>query len=567
MNVSQPKVIIRRAPEYDPVNPMDGRLIIGNKRLESKEKIVSKNPATLEPIGQASLASSEQCRDAVRAAREAFPLWRDLAHREKEKILIRAKKILLSRSQEVVRLVTLEKGSPLTESMAVDVMGSLQVLDYYAHFLEKSLKPRTSKPHVPFFASKKSAYHYQPLGATLIISPWNFPFLIPIYDIVSALTAGNTVVLRPSTSTPFCALMIGEIFIEAGLPAGVLNIVNCRIAQAEEMITNPEVQTVMFTGSVSTGKRIMELTSRNLTNTILELGGKDPMIVLKDADLDRATQGAVWAAFMNSGQSCASIERVYVDRDIEEAFTNKVLELTKKIKVGNPLEPGIDMGPMTVDSQLMIVEEHIQDAKQKGAQVLFGGERIRDLPGYFISPAVLIKVDHTMKIMTEETFGPVIPIMPFSDIEEAIALANDSRYGLTASVWTRDNKTAARIADRLEGGSVTVNDHMFSFTEPTAIWGGPKQTGMGRSHGRYGHLHLMNIKYVSLDFLRKKTQMWWFPYAASKSDLMAKAVVLFYDKRKARKIKAAWGLVHSWPLIRSTTSLRSLLKMVGRLFR
>jgi len=546
---------------------MDGRLIIGNKRVDSKEKIISKSPATLEPLGEAFLASSEQCREAVRAAKEAFPAWKNLPHREKEKNLIRAKMILLGRSREVVRLVTQEKGSPLAESLAVDVMGSLEVLDYYAHFLAKSLKPRTSKPHVPFFAHKKSAFHYQPLGPTLIISPWNFPFLIPIYDIVSALTAGNTVILRASTSTPFCALKIGEIFVEAGLPPGVLNIVNSRAAQAEEMITNPNVQTVMFTGSVSTGKRIMELASHNLTNTVLELGGKDPMIVLKDADLDRACQGAVWAALMNTGQSCASVERVYVAKEIEEAFTARVLELTKKIKVGNPLEPGVDMGPMTVFSQLELVEEHIQDARQKGAQVLFGGERIKDLPGYFISPAVLTKVNHTMKVMTEETFGPVIPIMPFSDIEEAMALANDSRYGLTASVWTRDKKLAAYVADKLEVGTVTVNDHMFSFTEPKAIWGGPKQTGMGRSHGRYGHLHLMNIKYISRDFVKKKAQMWWFPYTAAKPDIMEKAIVLFHHERRAKKIKAGFGLLRSWPLVRSTTSVRSILSIAGRFFR
>jgi succinate-semialdehyde dehydrogenase/glutarate-semialdehyde dehydrogenase len=546
---------------------MDGRLIIGNARIEAKEKIVSKSPATLEPLGEACLASSEQCRDAVRAAKDAFPLWRNLAHQEKEKIFIRAKKILLSRSREVVRLVTLEKGSPLAESMAVDVMGSLAVLDYYSRFLEKSLEPRKAKSQVPFFAHKKNTFHYQPLGVTLIISPWNFPFLIPIYDVVSALTAGNTVILRPSTSTPFCALMIGEILIEAGLPPGVLNIVNCRAAQAEEMITNPDVQTVMFTGSVAIGKRIMELASRNLTNTVLELGGKDPMIVLKDADLDRASQGAVWAAFMNSGQSCASIERVYVAKDIEEVFTARVLELTKRIKVGNPLEPGVDMGPMTVLSQLELVEEHIQDARQKGARVLFGGERIKDLPGYFIRPAVLTNVDHTMKIMTEETFGPVIPMMSFSDVEEAIALANDCHYGLTASVWTRDKKMAAALADRLEVGTVTVNDHMFSFTEPTAIWGGPKQTGMGRSHGRYGHLHLMNIKYVSQDFQKKKAQLWWFPYLTPKQEIMEKATVLIHHERKREKIKAALGLLRSWPYVRSTTSVRSLLKIAGRFFR
>jgi acyl-CoA reductase-like NAD-dependent aldehyde dehydrogenase len=297
---------------------MDGRLIIGSKRIDSSEKKVSINPATLEPVGEVCLASSQECREALLAAKEAFPSWKALSLRRKQEVFFEAKKILLRRAEEAAHLITIEKGSPLSESFSGEVFSSLGALDYYARNLNKLLKPPPLKHTVSLFLHKKSTFRFDPLGPTLIISPWNFPFLITLYDVMSALTAGNTVILRPSSSTPFTGLLVGEIFIEAGLPAGILNVVNCKIPQAEEMITNPDVQTIMFTGSVSTGKRIMELASQNLTNVTLELGGKDPMVVCEDADLERSARGAVWAGFMNCGQSCGSVERVYVAQEITQ---------------------------------------------------------------------------------------------------------------------------------------------------------------------------------------------------------------------------------------------------------
>jgi succinate-semialdehyde dehydrogenase/glutarate-semialdehyde dehydrogenase len=333
------------------------------------------------------------------------------------------------------------------------------------------------------------------------------------------------------------------------------------------MITDPVVQTIMFTGSVGVGKRIMELASRNLTNVVLELGGKDPMLVCKDADLERAARGAVWLAFMNSGQSCASVERLYVAEEIEKEFTARVVELTRSIKVGNPLEPGVDMGPMTTLGQLRLVEEHIADAKTKGAAILCGGEKPDGLPGYFITPAVLNNVDHSMRIMTEETFGPTLPIMPFYALDDAVALANDSVYGLTASVWTRNRKTAAWLAERIEAGTVTINDHMFSFTEPKAIWGGIKQTGMGRSHGLYGLHHLVNIKYVSSDYARKKGLLWWFPYGDPKPGVIRNALGLLHQDGVGAKLKAARALLPSLGMVRAGVSFKSMLEIAGRFFR
>jgi succinate-semialdehyde dehydrogenase/glutarate-semialdehyde dehydrogenase len=334
---------------------MDGRLIIANRRIGTEDKIESINPADLKPIGEVSLASETECQQALQVAKDSFSTWKELSSGEKRQIFQRAKKILLQRKTEAARLITAEKGIPYPESLAVEVLGGLEALEYYSRILKKTSQPKKMKHQVILFSHKKSHFHFQPLGVTLIISPWNFPFLIPLCDILGALTSGNTVVFKPSTSTPLTGLFIGDILIKAGLPPGALNIVNCKVPQAEKLITSTDIQTILFTGSVPTGKRIAELASRNLTHTVLELGGKDPMIVLKDADLERAARGAVWAAFMNTGQSCGSVERLYIDRDIEDEFMEKVLNLVKELKIGDPMEPGVDIGSMTTLSQLRIV--------------------------------------------------------------------------------------------------------------------------------------------------------------------------------------------------------------------
>ncbi len=543
---------------------MDGRLIINNKRIETDDKKESINPATLESLGEFSLASSADCQKAVRAATEAFPTWSTLPLKDKKAVFMKAKAILLKRGEEAAVLISKEKGSPLPESMMSEIQGGLETLDYYGKNIKRVLKTKKAVHHVTYFSHKKSEYAFHPLGPTLIISPWNYPFIIPLTEVLSALSAGNSVILRPSSSTPFTALLLGEIFLEAGLPPGVLNVVCCRISQAEDLITHPDIHSIMFTGSTSTGKRVMELASRNLTNVVLELGGKDPMIVLEDADLDRAARGAVWGAFTNCGQVCSSIERVYVQQSVAAGFMEKVVALSKNIKVGNPLEAGTDVGPLTVPSQLEIVEGHIQDAKEKGANILVGGEKVKDVPGYFFKPTVLTQVDHSMKIMTEETFGPILPIKTFSDVQDAVTLANDSIYGLTASVWTRNKKLSSLLSKRLHVGSVTINDHLFSFVEPGALWGGVKQTGIGRSHGPYGILELVNIKYISFDFSKKRTQLWWYPYEKDLLKLLKVSMNVFHHNRLWRKIRALPALLPFLSKIYKGSPLQNYIKRAPR---
>ncbi len=546
---------------------MDGRLIINNERIETDDKKESINPATLESLGEFSLASSVDCQKAVLAATEAFPTWSILSLKDKKTIFMKAKAILLKRGEEAAALISREKGSPLTESMMSEVQGSLEVLDYYGKNIKTMLKPRKADHHVTYFSHKKSEYVFHPLGPTLIISPWNYPFIIPVAEVLSTLSAGNTAIFRPSSSTPFTALLFGEIFLEAGLPPGVLNIVCCRIPQAEELITHPDIHSIMFTGSTTTGRRVMELASRNLTKVVLELGGKDPMIVLEDADLERAARGAVWGAFTNCGQVCSSIERVYVQQSVAAEFIDKVVALSKNLKVGDPLEAGTDVGPLAVPAQVDIVEGHIQDAKEKGAHILVGGEKVKDVPGYYFKPTVLTEVDHSMKIMTEETFGPVLPIMTFSDAWEAVNLANDSDYGLTASVWTRNKKLSSQLSKRLHFGSVTINDHLFSFAEPGALWGGVKNTGIGRSHGPYGILELVNIKYISQDFSRKKTQLWWYPYGEDLLRLLKVSMNVFHHSRFWGKIRALPALLPFFSIIYKGSPLRNYIRRAPRSFK
>jgi acyl-CoA reductase-like NAD-dependent aldehyde dehydrogenase len=354
----------------------------------------------------------------------------------------------------------------------------------------------------------------EPYGVVGIISPWNYPFSIPATETLAALVAGNAVVLKPSELTPLVALELQSLLRAAGVPEDVFQVVIGNGAAGSALV-HASIDKLVFTGSVATGKRIAAVAAERLLPVVLELGGKDPMLVLDDADVDVASSAAVWGAFVNAGQACLSVERCYVHRSLYHAFLNACVTKTKKLRVGNGIAPHTDVGPMIHERQLRIVESHLEDAKARGARILAGGARMREVGANFYAPTVLADVTHEMRVMREETFGPVLPVMAFDTDDEAVHLANDSEYGLAASVWTRDRARGERLARRIQAGTVMVNDAISCFGISEAPHGGVKASGVGRTHGRFGLEEMVRLKYLDSDLAPGMKKVWWYGYGQS----------------------------------------------------
>jgi succinate-semialdehyde dehydrogenase/glutarate-semialdehyde dehydrogenase len=474
-------------------------------------EVISYDPATGEEIGRASLSSTEDVERAVARARAAQPAWANLSFRERGRVILKVRQLMLDASEEIAQLVSKETGKPATEALSMEIVPTLDAMHYFAHASESLLQ--TQKIDIGQYGLMGRSSHivFKPLGVIAIISPWNFPLATPADEIVMALMAGNAVVLKPSELTPLIALKIGELFSGAGLTPGLLEIVTGDGSTGAALV-DARVDKIMFTGSVATGRRVAEAAAKHLTPVVLELGGKDPMIVLEDADLENAARGAVWGAFANSGQACASVERCYVQESVADEFIKKVVEQTKDLKQGLGNDVAVDVGAMTNERQLQIVEEHVSEALRGGARALTGGQRAANLDGFFYEPTVLVDVDHHMTVMREETFGPVLPVMKFQNEDEAVRLANDSPYGLTASVWTRNIAKGRRVAQRIEAGTVMVNEVVYTHGIAQTPWGGVKDSGYGRTHGRMGLLELVTPQHIHVNRISFLPDLWWFRY-------------------------------------------------------
>src|SRR5688500_14676993 len=368
---------------------------------EQTRQIVSRDPSTGEEIGRAALMNADDVAASVQFARTAHSAWAALSYHERAPYILRARKLFLAQTNEIASLITRETGKPPVEAISMEVVPTLDLMNYFAHNTERLLARQKIDIGQYGLMGRSSYIFYKPLGVVGIISPWNFPWATPLDEVVMALMAGNAVVVKPSELTSLTALKIGEVFKEAKLPPGLLEIVTGDGSTGAALV-EARVNKIMFTGSVATGKRVAEGAAKRLTPVVLELGGKDPMIVLEDAKLENAARAAIWGAFCNSGQACASIERCYVHESIARQFIDLVVKETRALRQGEPSAEGVDVGAMTSQRQLRIVEDHVSEAVEKGAQVLTGGQRLDDTAGWFHQPTVVTDVDHSMAIMTEE---------------------------------------------------------------------------------------------------------------------------------------------------------------------
>ncbi len=511
--------------------------IIANRDTSGPGSIPSTSPATGEVLATVTALDARGATEAVAAARAAFPAWAATTFAERERLLAGWLRLMVEEEEALAGLVAREGGKPVTEARLVDVFPACETLSNLSRRLHRLLAFERTRPRQILFAHWRAGYRFEPLGVVAVIAPWNYPVGIPTAGIAAAVAAGNTVVFKPASATVLIGLALGDMARRAGFPPGVINAVALPGSAADALIDHPDVAKVLFTGSTAVGRRVAQRAAGRLCPVQLELGGKDAAVVAADADLERTARGLVWGAFMNTGQTCASIERVYAERGVYQPLVDRVVELTRELRVGDPLDPATDIGPMTTEEQREVVHRQVEAAKAGGARALAGGE-LPSGPGLFYPPTVLTGVREDMEVMQEETFGPVLPIVPVDSLEDGIARANASRYALTASGWTRSRASAARLQRELVAGVVSINEHgVVAFAEPTASWGGPKESGIGRAHGRYGLLELCNIKYVAADFGRERAAPWYYPYDAGFRRFIAAALPALYARGK-QKVRA-----------------------------
>jgi acyl-CoA reductase-like NAD-dependent aldehyde dehydrogenase len=489
------------------------------------------NPATGEVVGTIPVLGGEQMQVLAAKAREARPGWQQLGFAGRGRVLRRAQQWMLDNPERVIETVVSETGKTYEDAQLADLGYTMTALGFWAKNAPVYLADeRVPSWNNPLAIGKKLVIRYAPIGVVGVIGPWNFPIANSFGDCIPALAAGNSVILKPSEVTPLSSLLMEEMLCDCGLPEGVFQVATGDGSTGAALID--VVDCVMFTGSTRTGKAVMKQAAERLIPCYLELGGKDPMVVCADANIERAANAAAFYSMNNAGQVCISVERVYVEEPVYEQFVQQVSDNVRALRQGAPTGEGtVDVGAVIFPPQAEIVSEHVRDAVEKGAKVLTGGHGQSE-GGRFYEPTVLVDVDHTMKIMSEETFGPTLPIMKVADAEEGIRLANDTQYGLQASVWTSDVKRGEELARRIEAGVVCVNDAQINYTALNLPMGGWKASGLGTRHGANGIRKFTKVQSLLVTRRALKREPFMFPYRKSRTLLLRRLFKLLYGRRR-----------------------------------
>ncbi len=472
------------------------------------DRLEVRAPDTGELVGRVPIHGPEEVRAMARAGRAAARSWARRPVEDRALHLSRLRRRIVERMDEVAETVARETGKTDVDVHVGEIHPACDHLAWVADHAPEVLAPRTHRMLGP--GTHRGRVVPEPYGVAGVVTPWNFPFVISTGTAAAALAAGNAVLLKPSELTPFSSLVLEEIAAEV-LPDPDLVQVATGAGATGRAVVDAPVDVLSFTGSVATGRKVMAAAAEHLTPVVLELGGKDPMVVLDDADLERAAAGAVWGAFFHAGQICQSVERCLVHRSVYDRFLEMAAEETGRLRTG-PRSEGPDLGALTRPEQIEVVEAHVEDARDRGARVLTGGRR-REGPGRFYEPTVLADVTPEMEVFREETFGPVLPVLPFDDEEEAVRLANDTRFGLDAYVWTDDRERGWRLGRRLEAGSVMLNDCLTNYGLPDLPFGGVKDSGFGRAHGEEGLRAFSRARSEAEPRFPLKREPHWFPGA------------------------------------------------------